>query len=179
MTDPTLPLDTYWVVPGKLLAGEYPGTRLIYDPLLTHKLDYLLERKISYFLDLTEPGVLTPYHDRLVEEAGWLGVQVEYHRFPIPDFGVPSPAKMTEALDMLDAALQVGQAAYVHCWGGIGRTGTVVGCYLVRHGLTGRHALARLVELRAGLADAWRRSPESDEQWQMVLDWENPRKTNR
>jgi hypothetical protein len=176
VTDPIPPLDTYWVIPGKLLAGEYPGTRLHYDPRLTRKLDYLLELKISYFLDLTEPGALTPYRDQLIEQAGWLGYTVEYHRFPIPDFGVPSQARMTEQLDMLDAALAAGQAAYVHCWGGIGRTGTVVGCFLVRHGLTGEQALARLVELRAGLADAWRRSPESDEQWQMVLEWDSPKR---
>jgi hypothetical protein len=159
------------------LAGEYPGTRLIYDPLLTRKLDYLLEQKISYFLDLTEPGTLTPYQEKLFEKAGWLGYQVEYHRFPIPDCGVPSPAKMNEVLDMLDAAMDVGQAAYVHCWAGIGRTGTVVGCYLVRHGLTGEQALARLAALRTGLSDArpWQRSPESDEQWQMVLEWARPK----
>ena len=61
---------------------------------------------------------------------------------------------MNAVLDMLDTALQAGQAVYLHCWAGIGRTGTVVGCYLVRHGLTGEQALARLVTLRAGLGDA-------------------------
>ena len=34
------------------------------------------------------------------------------------------------------------EPVYVHCWGGIGRTGTVVGCWLVRHGMTGDEALA-------------------------------------
>jgi hypothetical protein len=171
VTDPIPPIDTYWVIPGKLIAGEYPGTRLIYDPLLARKLDYLLEHKVSYFLDLTEPGELTPYDEKLFEEAGWMGYQVEYHRFPIPDYGVPSRVKMNELLDTLDAAMQAGQVVYLHCWGGIGRTGTLVGCYLVRHGLTGEQALARLAALRSGLPDAWRRSPESDSQWQMVLEW--------
>ena len=171
VTDPMPPIDTYWVIPGKFMAGEYPGTRLIYDPLLTRKLDYLLEHKISYFLDRTEPGALTSYSEKLFEEAGWLEYKVEYHRFPIPDYGVPSRTKMNELLDMLDAAMEATQAVYVHCWGGIGRTGTVVGCYLVRHGLTGEQALARLVALRTGLADAWRRSPESDAQWQMVMNF--------
>jgi hypothetical protein len=171
MLDPTPPIETYWVVPGKLLAGEYPGTRLIYDPLLLRKLGYLFERKITYFLDLTEPGALAPYRETLFQEAGRLGHTVEYHRFPIPDLGVPTRAQMRGLLDMLETALEAGQAAYVHCWSGIGRTGTLVGCFLVRHGLTGEQALARLVELRSGLSDAWRRSPESDEQWQMVLEW--------
>ncbi len=165
------PLETYWVIPGKLLAGEYPGTRLIDDPLLNRKLDYLLELKITYFLDLTEPGALTPYRQTLFQEAIRFGITVEYHRFPIPDFGVPTRAQMNGLLDKLEAALAAGQTVYVHCLGGIGRTGTLVGCYLVRHGLTGEQALARLAELRRGLPDAWRRSPESDQQWQMVLEW--------
>jgi hypothetical protein len=168
---PAPPIDCYWVIPGKLLAGEYPGTRLTDDPRLNLKLDYLLGLKVTYFLDLTEPGALTPYHEALLLEASRLGCTVEYHRFPIPDFGVPSHIQMTGLLDRLDAALEAGQAVYVHCWGGIGRTGTVVGCFLVRHGLTGAQALARLAELRTGLADAWRRSPESDAQWEMVLEW--------
>jgi hypothetical protein len=171
VTDPKPPIETYWVIPGKFLAGEYPGTRLIYDPRLALKLDYLLEGKISYFIDLTEPGAMNPYQENLFEEAGRLGYKVEYHRFPIPDLDVPPPAKMNELLDKLDTSLAAGQVVYLHCWGGIGRTGTVVGCYLVRHGLTGEQALARLVELRTGLADAWRRSPETDAQCQMVLDW--------
>jgi Dual specificity phosphatase, catalytic domain len=162
-------METYWVVPGKFLAGEYPGSRLPYDPLLTRKLDYLLKQNVSYFLDLTEPGALIPYEEKLLEEAGWYGYTVEYHRFPIPDFGVPSREKMNEVLDMLDAALEAGQTVYVHCWAGIGRTGTVVGCYLVRHGLTGSQALLRLADLRGNLAGAWRRSPESAAQWEMIM----------
>ena len=38
-------------------------------------------------------------------------------------------------LDEIDGAILNGKTVYVHCLGGIGRTGTVVGCYLVRHGI--------------------------------------------
>ncbi len=172
MTDPAdSPIQTYWVIPGKLLAGEYPGARLPYDPWLARKLGYLLAQKVSYFVDLTEQGELAPYDEALWLEAGRLGRPVEYQRFPIHDFSVPSQARMSELLDKIDVALQAGKVIYLHCWGGIGRTGTVVGCFLVRQGLTGKQALARLAELRAGLSDAWRRSPESNEQRQMVLEW--------
>jgi hypothetical protein len=165
------PMQTYWVIPGKLLAGEYPGTRMISDPRLITKLHYLIELKISYFLDLTESGILAPYNEPLFQESARSGWSVNYRRFPITDFGIPSCARMKEVLDILDGALQSGQAVYVHCWAGVGRTGTVVGCFLVRHGLSGKQALARLVELRAGLENAGRRSPESDEQIQMVENW--------
>ena len=39
-----------------------------------------------------------------------------------------------------------GKNVYVYCWGGIGRTSTAVGCWLVRHGMTGDEALAEIAE---------------------------------
>jgi hypothetical protein len=47
----------------------------------------------------------------------------------------------------------------------------VVGCYLVRHGLSGEAALARIARLREGTPDGGRRSPETDAQRQMVRVW--------
>ncbi len=39
---------------------------------------------------------------------------------------------------------------YVHCWGGIGRTGLTMGSWLIRHGVaTGESVLARVRRLRA------------------------------
>jgi len=69
----------------------------------------------------------------------------------------------------VDAAIQRGGAVYIHCWGGVGRTGMVVGCHLARHGLSGEQALERIVELRSGLAN---QSPETDAQCALVLGWQ-------
>src|SRR3712207_6971239 len=54
-----------------------------------------------------------------------------------------------------------GGLPYVHCWGGIGRTGTVVGCYLVEHGMDGEQAIAAIAEWRAGTPDKGRRDRKS------------------
>ena len=78
---------------------------------------------------------------------------------------------MAEILDTLDAALAQGETVYVHCFGGIGRTGTVVGCWLVRHGLTGEQALAQIAAWREGTPDEWNQSPETASQRQMALAW--------
>jgi protein-tyrosine phosphatase len=59
----------------------------------------------------------------------------------------------------------------VHCWGGTGRTGTVVGCYLVQQGLSGAESLQRLSHLRRQTPTAGRDSPEMESQRQMVLQW--------
>ena len=167
----------YWVLPGRLLAGEYPGAK---DGADAHRrLHHFLAAGITLFLDLTrewESG-LVPYEPALREEsaavqrAAELGPAVEYRRMTIADLDVPSVPSMRQILDTLDEALQAGHVVYVHCWGGIGRTGTVVGCYLVRHGFTGEEALQKIACWVAGTPKAHRPSPETAEQRRMVLDW--------
>jgi len=78
---------------------------------------------------------------------------------------------MVRILDMIDAELAEGRTVYVHCFGGIGRTGTVVGCHLVRHGKSGREALDEIEYLRRDTPAAWQRSPETETQRQMVRAW--------
>ncbi len=163
--------DSYWVKPNQLLAGEYPRTKDEAESRL--KLRRFLEAGVNFFLDLTEPSErgLKPYTAVLQAEASALGQAIEYHRFPIPDLGTPAPAYLAQILDTIDAAVAAGQRVYVHCWGGIGRTGTVVGCYLVRHGLSGPDALAQIAHLRRDTPDGWRESPETPAQRQMVQSW--------
>jgi hypothetical protein len=57
--------------------------------------------------------------------------------------------------------------------GGIGRTGTTVGCYLVRHGRSGEQALEELARLYAGAAQSafYPHSPEDPRQTAFVREW--------
>jgi hypothetical protein len=171
MADMSGPIaGSYWVQ-AKLVAGPYPGGGFEYD--LRARLRLLLEAGVSYFLDLTESGEkgLGSYERILRQEAGTEGMQIEYARAPIRDFGIPTTAQMQEALDLLDAAIARGHTVYVHCYAGIGRTGTVVGCFLVRHGLSGQSALEEIAALRRGISPASQPSPITSEQRGMVLNW--------
>jgi protein-tyrosine phosphatase len=80
---------------------------------------------------------------------------------------------MKNILDAIDLSLAGGQRIYIHCWGGVGRTGTTVGCYLVRHGKSGQEALDHLTALwqKVPKRFAHPRSPETEEQMQFVLNW--------
>lgn len=173
MTEPKRPIsESYWVEPGRFLAGEYPGQ---YTTESTRqRIDALLEAGFDTFIDLTRPNETIPYYRILLEESKIYEVNVNRHNFPIGDFGLPTPEAMTSILNTIDEALQNGRKVYLHCWGGIGRTGTTVGCYLVRRGRSGKEALKQL-------ADWWRtvpksqihqRSPETYEQAQFILNWE-------
>lgn len=167
------PVDHYWVEPGRLLAGEYPGASD--DALAREKLTWLIEAGVTRIIDLTEEverfGPLAAYAHLLGAEAQRLDRPVTHQRRPIPDMDVPSATDLAETLAEIDAALAAGETVYVHCWGGIGRTGTLVGCYLVERGHTGEAALRRLAELRAGSRKAGRPSPETEPQRRLVFDW--------
>jgi len=146
--------ESFWIEPGRLLAGKYPGG----DAATVRA---LLDAGIRSFVDLTEEGELRPYGETVGDGVAWL-------RRPIPDFSVTTRELMRETLDAIDAALERGPV-YVHCWGGCGRTGTVIGCWLVRHGAEPEEALERFHGLSAAVCR--RRCPETDEQRAMVLGW--------
>lgn len=163
--------DCYWVIPRRFLAGEYPGT--YHSEHTRQRLDAFLEFEIDTFIDLTGTGELLPYAPILNEQAGYYGRTVTHVRFPILDFSIPDPAHMTRILDYIDAALAAGRNIYVHCWGGVGRTGTTVGCYLVRHGLTGQQALAQLAAWWQDVPKSLIHptTPETDAQRAFILNW--------
>ena len=165
--------NSYWVEPGSLAAGEYPGS-ITHDEAVK-KLRSLLDSGVDHFIDLTETTEpLEPYDQIAKEEAHLLGREVQWERHPIVDVSIPqSPEQMTRILDAIDAALDSGDTIYVHCYGGVGRTGTVAGCWLVRHGLTGDEALAQIAEWWKGVEKSWRirESPETAQQRDYVRSW--------
>jgi hypothetical protein len=158
-------------VQDRLAAGEHPDGWS--ERQLRARLRSLLRVGITFFLDLTEykEKGLRPYHAALRQETRVTGRVVQYARMPIPDFGTPTEDQMRHILDVLDSALAGGYTIYVHCYAGIGRTGTVVGCFLVRHGWSGREALDEIVALRRGLDPQGQPSPITPEQRTMVLNW--------
>ncbi|MBK8932657.1 MAG: dual specificity protein phosphatase family protein [Chloroflexi bacterium] len=156
---------------GRLLAGEYPSAPT--QAKAEAKLARFLDTGVTFFLDLTEAGEyqLREYATAVQAKATARGQQVTHHRQAVPDMSAPSATQMTKILDTLDTALENGETVYVHCFGGIGRTGTVIGCWLVRHGLTGEEALANIAAWRANTPDGHRTSPETNLQRQMVHRW--------
>ena len=98
--------ESYWVVPGRLLAGEYPGEP---DEEPTRKrIDALIEAGFDTFIDLTKPHETWPYANILLEEIKIYEAEAAHLRFPIGDFGLPSPEQMNSILDAIDQKLQEG-----------------------------------------------------------------------
>jgi hypothetical protein len=164
--------ESYWVIPGQFLAGGYPALRA--DEIGTHRrLIALLSAGFNSFIDLTCAGERPPYLPALQAEAKKVEFQILHRRFSFPDFGVPGPEMMTATLDAIDAAVVQGCKVYLHCVGGIGRTGTTVGCYFIRHGMEPAQALNHLRELYQTAAQSclFPLSPESEQQVRFILTW--------
>ena len=163
--------NTYWAVPNRLLAGEYPIAQDTFQPRA--QLAELRERRVNSFIDLTVEGELPPYRHLLP-------VHTKYLRFPIPDEQVPpDPVLFRDLLLDIHAAIEAKRCIYLHCRAGIGRTGLTVGCYLAQYGGDGDAALTELNRLwvQSERSLSWPRLPQTKAQAEFIRKWPKLAKT--
>lgn len=123
----TRPLyQSYYLHTSNIFAGEYPGDK--YGEKAENKINQMVHFGVRHFIDLTEEGELHPYSHLLPEGC-------TYARFPIRDVDVPESVESVSRL--IDHIQELSNRddghVYIHCWGGVGRTGTIVGCYLAEN----------------------------------------------
>ena len=182
-----------YIVSNQITAGDYPGKQhpkyfwrilvtKFYEifAFLKHpatgyfgpkkRLNSLIEDGITSFIDLTVEGELPPY-SHLIESADFAPKVIKYQRMPIQDMSTPQKVEMEEILNYIDKEVTAGNKIYVHCLRGLGRTGIVIGCYLVRHGDTGEKAIKNIASLRKNLPNSWLQSPQTDRQKEFVINW--------
>jgi len=148
-------------------AGEYPvweweqGARI-------QQLKLFTDFGINKFLDLTENGEMPPYAPFLTNNLG-------RYTFPISNGCVPHSVKwVVDLFRILNGVLNKPQTKlYIHCHGGVGRTGTIVACYYIYFkGMSSDDALA---EMRRRFAthgrSAWMSAPETEVQLNFIKEF--------
>lgn len=119
-------------------------------PGALEELIWLREQGIQLLISLTEE----PLRRDWVNEAGLFSMHV-----PVVDLFPPSQKQIELCLSAIDKARNGKFGAGIHCGAGFGRTGTILACYLVTQGLSGRDAIARIRQLRVGSVE----TPEQEE----------------
>jgi ADP-ribosylglycohydrolase len=166
---PPLP-RSYWVLPGKLLAGGYPGRPAGREKASVERdLELLGAAGVDAFLDLTEEGEdAEPYAPLLEGRRSNRGLVLVRRSAPMPDMSATGPS-LDRALGELDELLAEGRTVYLHCLGGLGRTGMAVASFLAEKGLVPpASAVALLRELRSGTDRPEAESPQTEAQRRLV-----------
>lgn len=157
---------------GIIYAGEYPGDKN--GELAKHKIERMHHFGIRHFIDLTEEGELRPYNHLLPSDT-------TYTRFPIVDCGVPKSVESVQRLLLrIEELKKMDGYVYIHCWGGVGRTGTIIACYLSQNWkeVDMNHTLE---VLRRNFSEmpksAYRKTPETKDQIDFINQFINANKS--
>ncbi len=148
---------------------------------MDQKLAGLIRAKVTLVVNLMEENETDhlghPFfnYSSLLNKIGSESQQsIRVERFPIRDQSIPTVAQMHAILSAITKEIEGGGTVFVHCWGGKGRTATVVGCYMLSKGLeTQDSILVMLRRVTAHASEFFWPTPQTQEQCEFVTHWTN------
>ncbi|KAJ8262847.1 hypothetical protein COCON_G00153040 [Conger conger] len=136
--------DFNWIIPGKFLAfsGPHPKSKI--------ENGYPLHAPEAYFPYFRKHGVSTivRLNKKMYDSRRFTDTGFEHHDLFFVDGSTPTDAIVNRFLNICENA---EGAVAVHCKAGLGRTGTLIGCYMMKHyRLTAAEAIAWIRICRPG-----------------------------
>jgi atypical dual specificity phosphatase len=126
----------------RVAGSAHPGT----GKRLADSLAGVRELGVASVLTLTEE----PLDDAVIREF-----QMDYCHLPIEDFAAPTRQQVLDGVRFLDEQVAQGHGALVHCRAGLGRTGTLLACFLVARGMHPDAAIEEVRRLRPGSLETY------------------------
>ncbi len=139
-----------WLIEDEIAGMAKPASS-VYD------FESLKEKGLDAIVSLSE----YPLSEVLIEEFGF---SVKY--IPVRDFQPPTLEQVEDFVAFAKNARSEGKKLVVHCDAGVGRTGTMLACYLVSKGHSATDAIEEVRTKRPG-------SIETIEQEEVVLEFES------
>ena len=138
-----------WLIESEIAGMAKPASS-VYD------FEFLKGEGFEAIVSLTE----FPLSEALTEEFGF-----RVKHIPVRDFEAPTLEQIEDFIAFAVSVRSEGKKLVVHCEAGIGRTGTVLACYLVSKGYNAPDAIQEVRKKRPG-------SIETIEQEEVVLRFE-------
>ncbi|MFM7682257.1 MAG: fused DSP-PTPase phosphatase/NAD kinase-like protein [Bacteroidota bacterium] len=167
-----LPFErSYWVLPNRFIVGEIPASMNENETIT--KLKGLIQVKVNVVINLMEEDEKNYENKLFYDYAPYLNKHnIETHRIPIKDLSIPTIETMRKILSIVQDSIRQKKVVYLHCWGGVGRTGTAVGCFLLNNSLaTKENVLETINYLKRTTSIDKRQSPETEEQRRFLMEW--------
>jgi len=121
-----------WLIEGKLAGSAIPTSK--------DEIKWLQEEGIKSIVTIRE----VPLDEDWVDGMNYLHVLSD-------DMGVPSFDDLKNSVDFVYKQIQNNEPVMVHCLAGLGRTGTILACYLIKYEkMSAEDAIQHVREKRHG-----------------------------
>jgi atypical dual specificity phosphatase len=126
------PTNFSWLIQDKLAGSGMPNS--------ISEIDWIQKQGVKSIITMTETSL----------PESWVK-NVKYFHVPTQDFSAPDLETLDEAVDFIETRIKNSEPVLIHCAAGIGRTGTILACYLVKYqNLSAKDAIQKVRKERPG-----------------------------
>ena len=121
-----------WIIEEKLAGSAIPTSK--------EEIDWIKQEGVKSIVTIREE----PLEDEWIKGVNYLHVHSN-------DMGVPEFSDLVNSVDFIHQRITNDEPVMVHCLAGLGRTGTILACYLIKYeGMTADDAIEKVRRERHG-----------------------------
>ena len=126
------PTNFSWLIDNKLAGSGMPTS--------VSEIAWIQKQGVRSIITMTENSL----------PESWVK-NIKYLHVPTEDFSAPDMEQIDEAVEFIQTRLENDEPVMVHCAAGIGRTGTILACYLVKYQkISAKDAIQKVRKERPG-----------------------------